>query len=107
MECESENRCWLTQHPGDSDSRPMFTNPVLYFIGQSHAEICAISRHEERQKQGRDKKQYIVYLPTLENLDFWSDCNDWETSPVAKEDFLIYVMIFHSAYTNALLKKTP
>jgi hypothetical protein len=85
----------------------MFTNPILFFIAHAHEEICAISRKEERQKQGRDKKQYIIYLPTLENLKFWSDCNDWETSPVEKEDFLIYIMVFHSAYINALLNKAP
>jgi len=107
LECESENRCWLTHHAGNSDERPMFTNPVLFFIGQSYEEICAISRKQERQKTGRDKKQYIVYLPTLENLKFWCECNDWETSPVTKEDFLIYIIVFHSAYTNALYNKTP
>lgn len=105
MPCESENRCWLTQKPGNSDIAPMFTNPVSFFIGQAHEEITAISRREERQKQGADKKTYILYLPTLENLRFWCECNDWDTSPMQQEDFLIYMMIFHSAYKNTLIKK--
>lgn len=100
--CESiENAfvCWVTERPPDDPDEPMALHPVTRFISIAYDEIVSISCSERVDIYKKDKT-INLYLPTLENLKYWVDCNRnlLEINKLSEQDFLYYINIYHRAF---------
>lgn len=80
----------------------MLLTPENEWIVQGYEEVTAISLTEKREVYEGDSGT-VYLLPTLSGLQLWMDCQEWESAPVERNEFLHLITKYHQAYKGSII----
>jgi len=65
-------------------------------------KIVSISRLERIERQKNKKDVEVVYLRTLEKIDFVINNINWPEMSITKQEAIHYIQVFHVSYISSI-----
>jgi len=66
-------------------------------------KIVSLSRLERIERQKNKKDIEVVYLRTLEKIDFVINNTNWIEMSITKQEAIHYIQVFHMIYNNTIM----
>lgn len=64
-------------------------------------KITSLSKLERLERQKNKKDIEVVYLRTLEKIDFVINNTDWSLMSITKQEAIHYIQVFHVTYISS------
>jgi len=65
-------------------------------------KIVSISRLERIERQKNKKDVEVVYLKTLDKIDFVINNTNWIEMSITKQEAIHYIQVFHVVYISSI-----
>jgi len=102
VRCDIDFTCVKTRNFIDDPDEFMDLDTKERDVVHLWEKIVSISRLERIERQKNKKDVEVVYLKTLDKIDFVINNTNWIEMSITKQEAIHYIQVFHVVYISSI-----